>query len=93
MSRRTTPRKIHDEKRFPIRVRVRVPEGGFGIDSIRIREWLADHVGAENFAVHGDNLPGVDAISIYLTDSMWIEPMKLEFGLMLAEPPTWFDAR
>ena len=67
MSRSRSPKKINDEAGFPIRIRVLVPEAGFGYQLDEMYDWLKRRTG-NDFSINADSLPGVDAMSIYLRD-------------------------
>jgi len=73
-----------DDRRFPIRVRVRVPELGFGRKLNQIYAWLDDLAGKGCYAIHGDNLPGMDAMAIYLEEPELVRVMVETFELELA---------
>lgn len=59
------------ERRFPVRVRVAVPEGGFGQRIDGMRRWLDDNCGADGWAMTPAGLRGVvnDAVAIYFADA------------------------
>ncbi|MBL1437669.1 MAG: hypothetical protein COB08_015880 [Rhodobacteraceae bacterium] len=67
MSRSRSPKKTDDEAGFPIRIRVLVPEAGFGIHLDEMYDWLKRRT-ENDFAINADSLPGTDAMSIYLRD-------------------------
>ena len=52
MVRRTTPARITDDRFFPVRVRIAVPQGGFGEQLNVMYGWLNMHAGRGNFAIH-----------------------------------------
>ena len=52
MVRRSTPARITDDRYFPVRVRIAVPEGGFGAQLNLMYGWLNMHAGRGNFAIH-----------------------------------------
>jgi hypothetical protein len=53
------------ERRFPVRVRIGVPPGGFGQRSTEITAWLDANCGADGWAMTPSGMPGVlnDAVS------------------------------
>ena len=53
MSRRSTPQSKIDDTAFPVRLRVVVPEYGFGPQLSAIHSWLDTTLGRGNFAHHG----------------------------------------
>jgi hypothetical protein len=65
MVRRSSPAKVHDERRFPVRVRVAVPPQGFGNQLNAMHEWLNEHAGKGNYASHGSTQPGVPDASLW----------------------------
>jgi len=66
MSRRSTPQKQQDQRRFPVMVRVKMPDDGFGKQLNEIHDWLREQCGNNGYAVHSDNQPGNEAMAIYL---------------------------
>jgi hypothetical protein len=58
------------EQRFPVRIRVAVPRGGFGNQFNLMHGWLDQVAGRENYAIWGANEPGVpDAMFVYFMDA------------------------
>jgi hypothetical protein len=59
------------EKRFPVRVRVAVPEGGFGERLNRMHAWLDENCGADGWVMTPSGLRGVvnDAVAVYFLDA------------------------
>jgi hypothetical protein len=59
------------ERRFPVRIRVAVPPGGFGQRHSQITAWLDENCGADNWAMTPSGLRGVlnDAVSVYFLDA------------------------
>ena len=69
MVRRSIPASVIDDRRFPIRLRVAVPRGGFGQRLDAMHAWLDENVGRANFATHGYNRPAVrEACLWYFVD-------------------------
>jgi hypothetical protein len=69
MVRRSTPARITDDRFFPVRVRVAVPQGGFGEQLNTMHGWLNMHAGRGNFAIHSaPNDLGIDAALFYFMD-------------------------
>jgi hypothetical protein len=62
---------ISAERRFPIRIRIRVPSGGFGQRHAEITAWLDENCGADSWAMTPSGMRGVlnDAVSIYFLDA------------------------
>ena len=52
MVRRSAPARTSDDRFFPVRVRIAVPQGGFGEQLNVMHGWLNMHVGRGNFAMH-----------------------------------------
>ncbi|MGD9869109.1 MAG: hypothetical protein AB7U38_14040 [Hyphomicrobiales bacterium] len=68
-----------------MRIRVQVPEGGFGRQANELHAWLRARAGDGGYAVHSDVLPGrPDALCIYLLDASLAAEMMREFDLLLA---------
>jgi hypothetical protein len=66
MVKRTTPQKKIDEAAFPVRVWIYVPPRGFGRLMIPMHDWLDQHLGRLNFALHsGGSSAGPDRIAVY----------------------------
>ena len=59
------------ERRFPVRIRLRVPPGGFGQRHTNITAWLDENCGADGWAITPSGVRGVlnDAVSIYFLDA------------------------
>jgi hypothetical protein len=59
------------ERRFPVRIRVAVPPGGFGQRHSQMTAWLDESSGADGWAVTPSGVRGVlnDAVSIYFLDA------------------------
>ena len=87
MTRKTTPAKKAAELRFPVRVRFAVPPSGFGANLDLMHDWLRLNLGPENHGWHGDNIPGVDATSLYCSDLAKALEFQEVFGLKLATLP------
>src|SRR5216684_9180606 len=59
------------ERRFPVRIRIGVPPGGFGQRYAHIAAWLDENCGADGWAMTPSGVRGVlnDAVSIYFLDA------------------------
>jgi hypothetical protein len=59
------------EQRFPVRIRVGIPSGGFGQRHSQMTAWLDENCGAEGWAMTPSGMRGVlnDAVSIYFADA------------------------
>ena len=68
MVRRSTPQWKTDERAFPVRIRLAVPDRGFGKRLNAIHQWLRNEIGVTDYAVHGNSALGADAIGIYVRD-------------------------
>jgi len=67
--RRSAPARITDDRFFPVRVRIGVPEGGFGEQLNVMHGWLNMHAGRGNFAIHSaPNDLGIEAALFYFMD-------------------------
>ena len=65
MRRPSLPQSLLDDVAFPIRVKLRVPEAGFGALLIDMLRWLREELGEGNFARHAaDTLDG-EALAIH----------------------------
>jgi hypothetical protein len=58
------------ERRFPARIRIGVPPGGFGRRHAEMTVWLDGNCGADGWAMTPSGVRGVlnDAVSIYFID-------------------------
>ncbi len=86
-TRSRSPKKAADEKYFPIRVRVQVPEEGFGHTLYEIHNWLDAHAGRGCWGWNADNVlsrDSRDATAFYLLDEQLIAPFIEAFDLELA---------
>ena len=59
------------ERRFPVRIRLGVPPGGFGQRHTNITVWLDENCGADGWAITPSGVRGVlnDAVSIYFLNA------------------------
>jgi hypothetical protein len=59
------------ERRFPVRIRIGVPPGGFGRRHAEMSAWLDENCGADGWAMTPSGVRGVlnDAVSIYFIDA------------------------
>ena len=59
------------ERRFPVRLRIGVPPGGFGQRYTEMTSWLDENCGADGWAITPSGMRGVlnDAVSIYFLDA------------------------
>ena len=62
---------VSAERRFPVRIRIGVPPGGFGQRYAHIAAWLDENCGADGWAMTPSGMRGVlnDAVSIYFLDA------------------------
>jgi hypothetical protein len=61
---------VFAERRFPVRIRIGVPAGGFGQRHAEMSAWLDENCGADGWAMTPSGMRGVlnDALSIYFLD-------------------------
>ncbi|MDJ0629109.1 MAG: hypothetical protein QNJ44_12700 [Rhodobacter sp.] len=71
------------ERTFPIRLRIDVPERGFGRTFEQMYDWLDAHAGREGYAWCGDTLPGHSAVAVYLRNPELVIPFVAAFNLTL----------
>jgi hypothetical protein len=59
------------ERRFPVRIRIGIPPGGFGQRHAQITAWIDENCGADGWAMTPSGVRGVlnDAVSIYFADA------------------------
>jgi hypothetical protein len=62
---------IEAERRFPCRIKLAVPIGGFGERLAAIHAWLDENCGADGWAMTPAGLRGVvnDAVAVYFLDA------------------------
>jgi hypothetical protein len=58
------------ERRFPVRIKMALPPGGFGTKLTEIHAWLDENCGANGWAMTPSGLRGIvnDAVAIYFLD-------------------------
>src|SRR5207253_149394 len=58
------------ERRFPVRIRIAVPVGGFGERLNRMQSWLDQNAGADGWAMTPSGIRGVvnDAVAVHFAD-------------------------
>ena len=76
------------ERRFAVRIRVAVPDAGFGERLDQMQEWLDQNAGADGWALTPSGIRGVvnDAVAIYFADvtiasafvARWCRSQKVE---------------
>jgi hypothetical protein len=59
------------ERRFPVRIRIGVPPGGFGRRHAEMTAWLDENCSADGWAMTPSGIRGVlnDAVAIYFLDA------------------------
>jgi hypothetical protein len=59
------------ERRFPVRIRIGVPPGGFGQRHSQMTAWLGENCSADGWTMTPSGMSGVlnDAVSIYFLDA------------------------
>ena len=82
MTRSRSPKKQADEKAFPVRVRISVPELGLGTKYDEMFQWLQTRTNGK-FAFHSDSLPGIDAMAIFVEDPIVAVEVVDKFKLRL----------
>ncbi|ARE40562.1 hypothetical protein RGUI_2421 [Rhodovulum sp. P5] len=86
MSRRSTPQQKIDDKAFPVRVRVEVPENGLGRMLNDMHLWLETHVGRGDYAWHsGGRVSLSDTVALYFRDPAAGTALLAAFPLVLAD--------
>ena len=85
MSRRTAPQHKADDIAFPVRVKVRVPECGFGTLLAQIYTWLDREIGRGEYAHHSATAIGMDATAFYFRNPEAAAQFVSAFDLKLAD--------
>jgi len=65
MVRRSTSQSRTDDRAYPIRVKIAVPVGGLGNVLIDMQNWLRDHLGTGEYAIHSAPTTVGDAAAFY----------------------------
>jgi len=67
MTRRSSPQRRIDDEAFPVRVKLLVPEGGFGQQLTDLHAWLDREAGRGEYAFHAASTLGIPngAVAIY----------------------------
>jgi hypothetical protein len=62
---------VEAERRFPCRIKLNIPTGGFGSQLTEMQAWLDENCGADGWATTPAGLRGVvnDAMAIYFLDA------------------------
>jgi hypothetical protein len=62
---------VEAERRFPCRIKLAMPSGGFGARLSELHAWLDENCGADGWAMTPAGLRGVlnDAVAIYFRDA------------------------
>jgi hypothetical protein len=62
---------VSAERRFPVRIRIGVPSGGFGQRYAEMTAWLDENCGSDGWVMTPSGMRGVlnDAVSIYFLDT------------------------
>lgn len=81
--RASSPLKRNAERKFPVRVRVKVPDCGYGMKLDAIHHWLRQELGAGNYAWASDMQHQQDASAIYLPTIEIAHRLVREFELEL----------
>jgi hypothetical protein len=70
------------ERRFPVRIRIAIPQAGLGHRYTQIIAWLDENCGADGWAVtpSGTRGPLNDAISIYFADATLASAFVTRWG-------------
>jgi hypothetical protein len=90
------------ERRFPVRIRIAVPNTGLGVRLTQMHDWLDQNAGADGWAMTPSGFRGVinDAIAIFFADvtianafvARWCQTQRVEvvdglFRIRDDEPP------
>jgi hypothetical protein len=78
------------ERRFPVRIRIAVPMGGFGERLNQMQSWLDQNAGADGWAMTPSGVRGVvnDAVTIHFADvaitgafvARWCQAQRVEIA-------------
>jgi hypothetical protein len=85
MSRRTAPQHKVDDIAFPVRVKVRIPECGFGTLLAQIYTWLDREIGRGEYAHHPATAIGMDATAFYFQNPEAATQFVSAFDLKLVD--------
>lgn len=79
--RRSAPKSKIDDRIYPVRLTVLVPEGGFGRSVYDMNDWLDERAG-KRYAFHGGGT-FLHAVHIYLDDPGLCPALVETFSLRL----------
>lgn len=85
MTRRTPPQKQTDDRAFPVRVRLLLPDNGLGGARLDPWTWLARHVGRGDYALHPATSLIGDAIAVYFRSIEAAQAFTEAFPLAFAD--------
>jgi len=84
MVHRSTPQHVLAERYFPVRVRVAVPETGFGAQLNHMQAWLDERVGFDGYFTGSQTTVGMeDAMLVYFVDVKVAAEFCERFGCRL----------
>jgi hypothetical protein len=63
---------VEAERRFPCRIKLAIPEGGYGTRLTELQAWLDENCGSDGWAITPAGMRGVlnDAVAIYFLDAV-----------------------
>ena len=82
-TRARSPYKRNAERKFPVRIRIMLPDGGSGTLYDAIHEWLHHEMGQNGYAWTSDTIPGHYASAIYLPNVEVAHRLVEQFDLEL----------
>lgn len=75
------------ERRFRIRVKVKIPTNGLGLRDREVWAWLREHVGEKNYAVTPELwLPFGDAFAVHMDDPEKAAAFAAWYDANICEP-------
>lgn len=86
MVRRSTPGSVLADRYFPVRLRVRVPDNGFGRQLNDMHAWLDESLGHDNYFVWSERGPP-EAALFYFPDVRSAQAFVDRFACGLAALP------
>lgn len=70
VTRRSTPQAQADERAFPVRLRIALPDCGLGKFGDTVRAWLESRIGSSDYAWHGGGfVAGKQCNTLYFRDA------------------------
>ena len=83
------------DRRFPVRLLVKVPEGGVGQRFVPMTEWLDEHCGVDGWSITPAGTRGLlnDALAVYVNTPACALAFVERWLVPGDDPPGFYDLR